>query len=170
MLTTTIKPGPVRLVFTMGWDPFQLLINVSTRSTAAHVAIGLGDHLLHAYEPGITLEPREEYLEKREQKLVAEYNVLPYVDDHVRAALVHIGQRGFWLGVFQVGFIRALRLCGSPLSHLFSSNERTCARFAMLLDPRGDRIPEWQGIHRHAVVPADLLVAAEAGPSFERVA
>jgi hypothetical protein len=84
---------PVRLVFTMGWDPVQLLINVSTRSRAAHVAIGLGDHLLHAYEPGITLEPREAYLGNREQHVVAEYDVLPYVDDNLRDALAHIGRR-----------------------------------------------------------------------------
>jgi hypothetical protein len=40
----------------------------------------------------------------------------------------------------------------------------------MLLDPHGDRIPEWSGIHRRTVVPADLLAAAEAGLSFQRVA
>jgi len=154
----------------MGWDPVQLLINVSTRSRAAHVAIGLGDHLLHAYEPGITLEPREAYLGNREQHVVAEYDVLAYVDDNLRDALAHVGRRGWWTGAIQIAAIRALRVCGSPLQHLIPSNERTCARFAMLLDPRGDRIPEWGGIHRRTVVPADLLAAAETGLSFQRVA
>jgi len=72
------------LVFTTGWDPFQLLINASTGSAAAHVALGIDDHLLHAYEPGIVYEPREEYFEKRNQRLVAEFKILPDIDEGVR--------------------------------------------------------------------------------------
>jgi hypothetical protein len=154
----------------MGWDPFQLLINVSTRSVAAHVAIGLGDQLLHAYEPGVTLEPRERYLQAKHQKVVAEYEILPDITDGLAEAISNIGKRGFLGGAAQIGIIRALQMCGSPLQFLVPSNERTCARFAMMLDRTGACIPEWREINRRAVVPADLLEAAEVGLSFQRVA
>lgn len=172
VITTSTINTPVRLIFTMGWDPLQLLINIGTRSAAAHVAIGLGDagsHILHAYEPGITLEPREDYLLKRQQILVAEYEIVPDVAPGLTEALSRIGQRGFAIGAFQIGVIRLLRMACSPLYKAGVSNEQTCARFAMLLDPTGERIPEWRGIARRDVVPGDLLAAAQTGPSFRQL-
>jgi hypothetical protein len=83
-------------------------------------------------------------------------------------AIHNIGKRGFFGGAAQIAIIRALQICGSPLQYLVPSNERTCARFAMTLDRTGDLIPEWRGINRRSVVPADLLEAAENGPSFRR--
>lgn len=154
----------------MGFDPFQALIAVTGKSFAGHVAIGLGDQLLHAYEPGITLEPREEYLAKRDQRIVAEYAVLPDVSVGLNGALQKVGQRGFFQGAAQIAIIRALQMCGSPLQHLVPTNERTCARFAMTLDRDGIHIPEWREINRRIVVPGDLLTAADVGPSFRLVA
>jgi len=156
----------------MGWDPFQLLINTSTQSPAAHVALGLGErgeYLLHAYEPGIVLERRDEYLDRQKQNLVAEYRVLPDVSQGLGEALTHVGKRGFFSGAAQIAVIRALRITGSPLTKVIPSNERTCARFAMSIDREGTCIPEWQRVHRWGAVPGDLMAAAEDGPSFSRI-
>jgi hypothetical protein len=154
----------------MGLDPFQALISVAGRSLAAHVAIGLGDQLLHAYEPGVTLEPREDYIRNMNQRIVAEYMILPDIDSGLQKALANVGKRGFFDGAAQIAIIRALRMVGSPLQHLVPSNERTCARFAMTLDRKGDQIPEWRDMDRRAVVPGDLLAVAETGSSFQRLA
>jgi hypothetical protein len=170
VLSTKPALGPISLVFTTGFDPFQMLISVAGKSFAAHVAIGLGDQLLHAYEPGIVLEPREDYFAKQQQRLVAEYAILPDISDGLQGALKNVGKRGFFGGAAQIAIIRALRMVGSPLQHLVPSNERTCARFAMTLDRKGERIPEWRDVDHRAVVPGDLLAAAEAGPSFQRLA
>lgn len=169
MLITTPTPRPLSLVFTTGLDPFQALIGIVGNSIAAHVAIGIDDQLLHAYEPGIVLEPREAYFENKEQHLVAEYAILPDVDDGLREALQHVGKRGFALGAAQIAIVRALQICGSPLQHLIPTNERTCARFVMMLDRTGDKIPEWKSVRRRAVVPGDLLSVAESGASFQRL-
>lgn len=156
-------------MFTTGFDPFQAVISLAGGSLAAHVAIGLGDHLLHAYEPGIVLEPRTSYLTRMRQRLVAEYAVLPDVSQGLGEALTHVGKGGFFLGASQIAILRALRIVGSPLQHLITTNERTCARFAMLLDRTGAQIPEWRGVDRKAVVPGDLI-AVTSGPSFQQIA
>jgi hypothetical protein len=170
VLSAQPVPSSISLVFTTGLDPFQMLISIAGKSFAAHVAIGIGDQLLHAYEPGITLEPREDYFAKQKQHLVAEYAILPDVGDGLREALTHVGKRGFFTGATQIAIIRALRIVGSPLQHLVPSNERTCARFAMMLDRKGERIPEWRDVRRRSVVPGDLLAVAEDGSSFQRLA
>jgi hypothetical protein len=157
-------------VFTTGLDPFQALIGAVGNSLAAHVALGFDGQLLHAYEPGIVLEPRTTYFDTCGQHLVAEYAILPDVDDGFVEALTHVGKRGFLLGATQIAIVRALRLCGSPLQHFIPTNERTCARFAMTVDRTGDRIPEWRNLDRRAVVPGDLLAIADVGPSFQRLA
>jgi hypothetical protein len=154
----------------MGFDPFQALIAVAGKSFVGHVAIGFDGQLLHAYEPGITLESREAYLAKRNQQVVAEYAVLPDIRAGLDAAIQKVGERGFFSGAIVIVLARALQLWGSPLQHLVSTNERTCARFAMTIDRDGAHIPEWREINRQTVVPGDLLAAAEAGPSFQRVA
>lgn len=172
MLAQIDHATPVSLVFTMGWDPLQLLINTSTQSVAAHVALGLGEkgeYLLHAYEPGIVLEPRQQYLDRQKQNLVAEYRILPDVREGLAGALAQVGKRGFFPGMAQIALIRALRITGSPLAGLIPSNERTCARFAMSIDRKGACIPEWRRIHRSSVSPGDLLAAAQEGSSFSRV-
>lgn len=170
MLASTTARGPISLVFTTGFDPFQMLIGIAGKSFAAHVAIGLGGQLLHAYEPGVVLESRDDYFERMNQHLIAEYAILPDIDLGLQKALTNVGKRGFFDGAAQIAIIRALRMVGSPLQYLVPSNERTCARFAMTLDRRGDQIPEWRDVDRRAVVPGDLLAVAETGSSFQRLA
>ena len=102
--------------------------------------------------------------------LVAEYANLPDIDSGLQKALANVGKRGFFDGAAQIAIIRALQMVGSPLQYLIPSNERTCARFAMTLDRKGDQIPEWRDVDRRAVVPGDLLAVAETGPSFQRLA
>ena len=169
LVTDRVDRIPARLVFTTGLDPFQLLVGVTTGSKATHAAIGIGDdQLLHAYEPGVLLESRDEFLRGKKQTLVAEFAVLPDVTDGIYEALSHVGKRYDVAHVIKIGLLRLLR----PFTlRLWPEREDrfTCARFAMLLDPYGEAIPEWRDVWREAVVPADLLDRALVGPSFVRL-
>lgn len=168
MLTTELSRPPVTLVFTTGRDAFQMLVASTTKSKATHAAIGLGDQLLHAYENGVLLESRDEWLGKREQKLVAEFEILPDVSEGVGQALAHVGEKYDVAHVFKAWILRllspAIRSLGPD-----SRNKFTCARFVTLIDPHGDRIPEWRYLWREALAPVDLLDAAMWGPSFRRL-
>jgi hypothetical protein len=171
VLSAALNPRP-RLVFTTGVDPYQLLIKVGTRSPATHVAIGLGDHLLHAYEVGVVVEPRDYWFgDEMQQQLIAEFVVLPDVSVGLHHAWQKIGQKYDVAGAFKIGLLRALRALGSPVRSLgkVADDAHTCACFAMLLDTNGLQIPEWRGIDRELVVPGDLLNVCD-GPSFARVA
>lgn len=154
-------------MFTRGRDPFQALIQNATVSRAAHVAIGLGDSLLHADGRGVVLEPRAKYIDEARQTIVAEYEILPDVGYGLHVCASQVGQ-GSILD-FTVGVLRTTlaMIATRTLSrmHVPSIEGRTCASFVMQLDPRGERIIEWRSIRRAAATPADLL-AATAGPSF----
>lgn len=157
------------LVFTTGDDLFQHLVSVNTRSPATHAAIGLGDYLLHAYEDGVLLEPRGEWFGKRNQKLVAEFAILPDVTDGLTEALTHVGEKYDALHVFKALILRKL----APLVRSLGPDPHdrfTCARFAASIDPYGERIPEWRNLWREAIAPVDLLEVALWGPSFARIA
>ena len=163
----------IRLVFTSQGDPFQLLIRAGGLSSASHAAIGLGPNgelLLHAYEDGVLLETREYWLGTLKQKLVAEYEILPDVEDGLRQALAQVGKRYDIFGAIKIGVLRALDVFGSPVRSLGpdSKNAYTCAHFVMLLDPYGRRIPEWRLLNRATVIPGDLMRVAH-GPSFRRL-
>lgn len=155
------------LVFTTGLDPFQVLINVSTQSWAGHVAIGLGDHLLHAYERGVVYEPREAWFTGKRQRLIRELEILPNVSDGVTRCMRHIGEPYDVGGVLRTALHIMLSRFQSPvvLKPDARITAHTCASFVMLLDPEGARIPEWRDVQRGTVTPADLLEAA--GPSFQ---
>lgn len=159
---------PVTLVFTTGRDPFQWLINLSTKSPATHAALGVGDYLLHAYEPGVMLEPRDEWLGKQKQTLVAEFQILPDVTDGVETAMTHVGKKYDVAHVFKIGLLRLLRPALWSLGP-DAADKFTCARFVTLIDPDGEVIPEWRDLWREALVPADLLDRALVGPSFHRL-
>lgn len=169
MITTDrLDRVPARLVFTTGLDPFQFLIGATTQSPATHAAIGIGDHLLHAYERGVMLEPRDEWLGKQKQRLVAEFQILPDVTDGIYGALSQVGQKYDVGHVIKIGLLRLLRPF-TPKLWPEREDRFTCARFVMLIDPHGD-IPEWHDVWREAVVPGDLLERALVGPSFYQVA
>lgn len=160
------------LVFTTGIDPFQLLINVGTCSTAGHAAIGLGDHLLHAHENGVLIEPRSSWFGRDEQSLVAEFEILPDVSSGVDFALTQVGKKYDAGGALRAAVSRLLKLTLSPIQYLgpASMKRHTCAAFVMLIDPQGAQIPEWRDLDRALVVPGDLLGAASLGSSFRRIA
>jgi hypothetical protein len=169
LVSDRLNKIPVTLVFTTGFDPFQVLINLSTKSPATHAALGVGDHLLHAYEPGVMLEPREEWLGKQEQRLVAEFQILPDVTYGVEQAMTHVGKKYDVAHVFKIGLLRLLRPALWSLGP-DAADKFTCARFVTTIDPYGELIPEWRDLWHEALVPADLLDAALTGPSFLRVA
>lgn len=155
------------LVFTSGLDPFQILINLGTFSRAGHAAIGIGDQLLHAYEPGVVIEPRERWLTRKRQRLLAEFEILPDVSQGLLECAQRVGEPYDVLGAFRIALWVTLKRMWSPVQNLgpASKTSHTCASFVMLLDPCGEHIPEWRRLDRAIVTPADLLLAAE-GPSF----
>lgn len=163
-----------RLVFTAGDDPYGLVIRAGSLSSISHVAIGLGGDggpLLHAYEAGVTLEPRSKWFGELKQRLVAEFIILPDVSDGLRVCLSQVGKPYDVVGALKIGVLRALQIFGSPIQSLGKGNRRafTCTHFVMQLDPDGCRIPEWRLIDYDRVVPADLFHVA-GGPSFRRIA
>lgn len=160
------------LVFTTGTDPFQIFVNVGTGSRATHAAIGLDDQLLHADENGVRLEPRAKWFGPMRQRLVAEFVILPNVDDGIELALAQIGKGYDTFGVLRTALSRLLSLTCSPIRYFGPApmSAHTCAAFTMLLDPYGWKIPEWQGLDRATVVPGDLMTLASIGPSFQQVA
>jgi hypothetical protein len=162
------RPLPT-LVFSTGSDPFQFLVKATTNSAASHAAIGLGDRLLHSYEDGTLLEPRGEWFGKREQVLVAEFQILPDVTDGIARAMRHLGKKYDAMHVIKIWLLRllhpAIRSLGPDAPDKF-----TCARFVTMIDPYGERIPEWRHLWMEAITPADLLDCALWGPSFHRIA
>ena len=170
MLTSSACAFSPTIVFTTGWDPFQVLINLSTFSEAGHAAIGMGDMLLHAYEPGVVYEPRERWFTKKRQRLIAEYEILPDVADGLAQCFARSGEPYDVRGVLRTAVTLMLQRLGSPLQPAWRANPaaHTCAAFVMLLDPHGERIPEWRALNRAVVTPADLVLMAQ-GPSFRQV-
>jgi hypothetical protein len=158
------------LVFTSGFDPFQLLINIGTFSRAGHVAIGIGTNLLHAYERGVVYEPRERWFKTKRQFLVYEAEILPDVSYGIDSCMSKVGEPYDVAGAFKLAILITLKRMWSPLRSLgpVSKNSHTCASFVMLLDPHGERIREWRDLRRDIVTPADILVLAR-GPSFRQV-
>ncbi len=169
-MTDRVDRVPVRLLFTTGDDPFQNAIRKGTRSNATHAALALGHHgemLLHAYEDGVQLDPRERWLGQERQRLIAEYQILPDVTDGVFHAMSHVGKRYDVLHVAKIVVMRLFRLV--RLGRPETNDAFTCARFVMMIDPHGDVIDEWKGVNPEAVVPVDLLDVADHGESFYRV-
>lgn len=165
----------VRLVFTTAPSVDQLLIGYSTFSQATHVAIGLGPYgewLLHAVDDGVVLEPRSAWLgPPKNQRIVAEFLVLPNVDDGVRQALMHVGERYDTAGLVFVAMRRLMALFAGILQDYERTPTRAqiCTRFSMLLDTSGTKIPEWRHLDPEYVSPGDLLRVAIQGPSFRRL-
>lgn len=135
--------------------------------------IGLGrngEKFLHACKDGVVLEDRQYRLHNKKQRVVAEYLILPDVSDGVREALTYVGEQYDYPGLVRGSFLRIIALFASPLSSfgVKKDREQFCTRFIMLIDPLGEKIPEWRYINREQVSPMDLLFAAQ-GSSFKRI-
>lgn len=157
------------LVFTQGSSLFEWLVRLGTLSPASHVAIGLGDKLLHVHGGGVVLEDRATWMQQRKQELVAEFGIIPNAAGEIAAMLQTLGQSYDAPGITRMVFHRAIAPT-TPLRWNAIPASRTCAAFVMQLDPGGTKIPEWTGIRRDLVAPGDLLRAADKGPSFRRIA
>lgn len=160
------------LVFTTGIDSFQFLVNFATLSPAAHTAIGLGDHLLHANDRGVVLEPRIDWFTRKRQRLVGEFEIVPDVRHGVQRCLGRLGEGYDFPGIVRLTVMIALRHLRSSIGRVgwAPGSAHTCSSFAMLLDPHGDLIPEWRDLDRASVMPVDLLGRAHSGPSFRKLA
>ena len=153
-------------MFSSGSTWFQALVQFVTLSSCDHVAIGVGDHLLHATDKGVVFEPRAKWFRRNE--FIAEYEILPNVSWGLEGCLGLIGQPYDTQGVIRTGLGLALRRTLSPIRPWSADlGSHTCAGFAMLLDPHGQSIPEWQSLSRRSSAPVDLLDTL--GPSFRKV-
>lgn len=155
---------PTILVLTSD-RPLGRVIRWFTAGPASHVAIGLGDHVLHARGAGVIFEPRERLGEQHYARL-AEYAI----QADVRSGLGHVlGQLGKPYDVGDLfGWLvrprrRAVKLDGAR-------DRWTCVRLALALDPERTQIPEWYAIDPGLATPTDLWRSMEGGLSFVRVA
>jgi len=158
----------MRLVFTTADDWFGRATRAFSRSPISHVAIGLGDHgehLLHAHDDGVVLEPRAAWVAKK-NRVVAEYLITPDVSAGVAALTQRIGEP--WSAV-EATKIVLRRLFNRRARRWIPRDEHTCAQFVMLIDPTSAQISEWRDVDRSTVVPGDLLRVAEYGTSFQRL-
>jgi hypothetical protein len=154
---------PTILVLTND-GPTGRLIQWFTGGPASHVAIGLGDHALHAHREGVALEPRTT-IGEHGYRLLAEYRVLRDVRLGLTYALQQLGKP------YDVGDVlgwpfRARR------AHWRLDGHRprwTCVRLVLVLDPDRRQIPEWALLDPGKVTPTDLWRSLE-GPSFVRIA
>jgi hypothetical protein len=170
VLEAYVSRLPVTILFTTGPDAFQRLVARSTKSVATHAALGLGDQLLHAYEEGVILEPRDRWFGEMKQKLIAEFEILPDVSDGVANAMQHVGKKYDGIHIVKAGFLRLFHPTFASLGKTWRKDRFTCAQFVTTIDPYGEKIPEWRHLWRAALAPSDLLEAALWGPSFARVA
>lgn len=159
------------IVFSSGLTWFQVLVKAATLSNVDHVSIGLGDHLLHARDRGVVLEPRSKWFIDNRQSFLAEYEILPDVSLGLAECRRRVGEPYDHLGIARTWFDHLWRRTLSAINFDFAAASRahTCTGFTMMLDPDGTRIPEWQSIARGSAVPADLYRRTASGPSFRRI-
>jgi hypothetical protein len=156
------------IIFSTGDDWFSWLVRTVTLSDVGHVSIGLGDHMLHARDCGVVVEPRSNWFLDRAQRHVAEFEIVPDVSRNILRCLSHVGEPYDKPGLLRVGLGIALRRSLSLLKPWPADpGSHTCAAFAMMIDPDGELIPEWRDIARRDAVPSDLYGAM--GSSFRRI-
>jgi len=161
-----------RLLFLSGLDLISLGVRVLTMSRAAHVAIILGENVVHSVSKGVLLEDRRRLYTKYHYEDIAEYEILPDVGLGLDYLLSQLG-RPYDNGEVASRIITQI-LNGftgiDRMDSLTSRGQWTCARFAMAIDPMRDRIPAWWRLDPRTVTPASLLKATRTSPRFRRVA
>ncbi len=161
-----------RLLFLSGLDWFSLGVRVLTNSRAAHVAIVVGDNVLHAASKGVFLEDRRRLYTAYRYSDIAEFEVLPDVGLGLDYLYSQLGQPYDSGEVFSRVITQVLNGFSGfdKMNAVGSRGQWTCARFAMAIDPMRDRIPAWWRLDPRTVTPASLLQATRTSPSFRRVA
>lgn len=156
-------------MFSTGGTWFQQLVQLGTLSRVDHVSIGLGDHLLHAHEKGVVLEPRAAWFGKPTQRWLGEYEILPDVSEGLASCLQRVGEPYDRVGIARVflGHLWGRTLSAMTLDLSSASRAHTCSSLVLMLDPDGSKIPEWRDLASGSVVPVDLH--RRLGASFRRI-
>jgi hypothetical protein len=121
--------------------------------------------LLHCTSGGVRFTPRTRWMASN--RLVAEYRFLVDVDEGVRHAFEHLGEKYDYVSLF--GFLPVLLFrwlkikVGNPLA---SARAMVCSEFILHVD-QGDRIPEWDALEYETTTPQELLDICEQRKSFE---
>jgi hypothetical protein len=165
---------PIRLLFLTGEDWFSVGIRAFTRGLPSHVALAFGpdgSQVVHAVSKGVRVEAREQLYTKYLFYDVAEFGVVPDVRAGLQTALTQVGKPYDKGEIYSRLINKVVRVaCPWVPEAAASDGEWTCARFAMLLDPLGARIPEWRALDPKTVTPVELLRATEGGlGSFRRI-
>ncbi len=165
----------LRLIFTARHHPWDWGVRWLTKSRASHVGFALGptgNPLVHATAEGVVIEPRSAWINGR--YVVAEYEIVPDMTaEFASRVLPKVGQPFAYGTIAMRGLESLLRTVSWPTIRLPAANgsgTHVCSQLVMLLDPRGEKIPEWREINAGAATPEDLLRAAEQGLSFRRIA
>lgn len=165
---------PIRLLFLTGEDWFSVGIRAFTQGLPSHVGVCFGpqgSHVLHAVSKGVKIEPRERLYAKYSFYDVAEFQIIPDVRPGFHQAASQVGKPYDKGEIYSRVINKVVRVaCPWVPEAAVSEGQWTCARFAMLLDPMGARIPEWRSLDPKTVTPVELLRATEAGlGSFVRL-
>lgn len=168
--------GRVTLVFTTSSHWLSRTIRALTVSDVSHVAVGTEMFgvpvLFHAAldsktgQDGVQVTPRSRWLE--DNIVVAEYEFVNDVSDKMGEMVGLIGEKYDKLGL--VGYIAVLlaKWLGERIKNPLSSPRRfVCPRYALKLDPTGDKVPEWKGLDADHVTPHDLLVLCRSSVGFK---
>ena len=161
------------IVFTKSNSWLSKVIRWFTKGRSSHVMIGTRVHgiemFLHATAGGIKFTPRPREL--RGSSLVAEYKVVPYVENGLRRAIEKVGDNYDYVGL--VGYAIAIvfwRLLKKKIKNpLASSSSMVCSEFVCHLDRTGKMIPEFASLDPEVTHPEHLLKICESSERFEKI-
>lgn len=164
----------VRVLFSSGTDPFSMFVRLATVSKTNHVAIVVGDNIIHAVTKGVRLEDRRRLYTNYNYTDVAEFEILPDVRFGLDFIVHQLGRpydRGELVTRLASKISNALSGHEAiPAIGGISPGQWSCARLAMAIDPTRRQIPEWRGLNPQTVTPGSLLQATRTGASFRRIA
>lgn len=169
---------PTSLVFTTSSHWLSRVIRAVTASDVSHVAIGteiFGQPvLIHSAldgdtgRNGVQITPRHRWLS--DNTVVAEYAIIPDVTENMGSMVRLLCERYDKMGLIGYLIVIIAQYLGKKIMNPLSSPSRyVCSRYALQLDPTGQKIPEWAGLEPEKTTPHDLLVTCRKGASFRRV-
>ncbi len=150
---------------------FSRIIQFFEGSKISHSAIGIDidgvSYFLHAAWGGVQLTARENVLSY--DKLFAEFEVIPNIEDEVNTAKSKIGEPYDTIGLFGFIFVLLARKLGIGIHNpLASKSAVVCSEFIIECDTQ-HLIPEFYGLDPETITPPDLFHICSNGKSFKEL-
>ena len=149
----------------------SLIIGFFLGRKISHCAIGFNykgvPSFLHSTWPSVKISPRDDFL--KEDNLVAEFEILPELDDEVVLAEKRVGEPYDAPGLIGYIFVLLFRKFGIKLHNpLASKSASVCSEFIIQLDVNNE-IPEFYRLDPATVTPRDLFDICSNGKSFKKI-